>query len=143
MLLPSLCTLHLHLCYCFIAVQTTAAGSPILNIRMSNRFCFLEFRSIEEATNSLSMTGIPFGSAPLTFNRRTKYEGPCLVSAPVRCQSLLTLLLTTTHNMCTQSNAQSSTVCEQVSLTNENTRAYVHCSGCWWSNTDVCVTVFV
>ena len=40
------------------------AGNPIVQTRISGRFAFVEFRTIQETNNALNMNGIPFlGSA--------------------------------------------------------------------------------
>jgi len=54
----------------------TQPGNPIINCRVSQKFAFVELRSIEEANACLSLTGVPFMGAMLKIGRPTKYTGP-------------------------------------------------------------------
>ncbi|CAM9505310.1 unnamed protein product, partial [Choristocarpus tenellus] len=56
--------------------MTLKPGSPIIHTRVSGNFAFVECRSIEEATNLLSLNGIPFLGQELKINRPSKYPGP-------------------------------------------------------------------
>ncbi len=49
-------------------------GSPISEIRVNSRFCFLEFRSVEEASNCLNLNGVPFNGSCLNIKRSSKYD---------------------------------------------------------------------
>jgi len=53
----------------------TAPGNPIIQCRVSNKFAFIEMRSIEETNNCLSINGIPFMGNMLKIGRPTKYQG--------------------------------------------------------------------
>ncbi len=55
-------------------------GNPIANVRMNNRFAFLEFRSIEECSASMNLNNIPFMGSALNLARPAKFEGPPDVS---------------------------------------------------------------
>ncbi len=50
-------------------------GNPIANVRMNNRFAFLEFRSIEECSASMNLNNIPFMGSALNLARPAKFEG--------------------------------------------------------------------
>jgi splicing factor U2AF subunit len=54
----------------------TAPGNPIIQCRVSQKFAFVELRSIEEANACLNITGIPFGGNMLKIGRPSKYTGP-------------------------------------------------------------------
>mmetsp|Transcript_13358 Transcript_13358/g.17647 ORF Transcript_13358/g.17647 Transcript_13358/m.17647 type:complete len:384 (-) Transcript_13358:278-1429(-) len=54
----------------------TAPGNPIIQCRVSNKFAFIELRSVEETNNTLSLNGIPFMGNMLKVGRPTKYQGP-------------------------------------------------------------------
>jgi len=54
----------------------TAPGNPIIQCRVSQKFAFIELRSIEEANACLNITGIPFGGNMLKIGRPSKYTGP-------------------------------------------------------------------
>eukprot|EP00968_Pinguiococcus_pyrenoidosus_P026017 scaffold7052_cov254-Pinguiococcus_pyrenoidosus.AAC.22 len=41
-----------------------------------NRFAFVEFRSVEEATSALNLNGVPFMGTLLKIGRPSKYVGP-------------------------------------------------------------------
>lgn len=60
---------------------TTAPGNPIVAARMSDKYAFVELRSVEEANNMLSLNGIPFMGQLLKVGRPAKYNGP---QAPMR-----------------------------------------------------------
>jgi hypothetical protein len=49
---------------------------PVLNCRMSNKYCFIEFRSTTDASLAINLTGIPFKGNPLKMGRPAKYGGP-------------------------------------------------------------------
>lgn len=55
---------------------TTSPGNAIIHCRVSNKFAFVELRTVEEANNCLSLTGIPFMGNMLKVGRPTKYTGP-------------------------------------------------------------------
>jgi hypothetical protein len=49
---------------------------PVLNCRMSNKYCFIEFRSTTDSSMAINLTGIPFKGNPLKMGRPAKYAGP-------------------------------------------------------------------
>lgn len=51
-------------------------GNPVLAVRNNGSFAFVEFRSVEEASNALNLDGIPLHGCNLRFSRPSKYEGP-------------------------------------------------------------------
>jgi len=59
----------------------TAPGNAIIQCRVSNKFAFIECRSIEETTNCLNINGIPFMGNMLKIGRPTKYQGPHMVGS--------------------------------------------------------------
>jgi RNA recognition motif-containing protein len=56
-----------------LGLASSEIESPIINIRMNNKFCFIEFRSIEEASNCLNLNEAPLLSEKLRVSRPTKY----------------------------------------------------------------------
>ena len=54
----------------------TQPGNPILQCRVSNKFAFIELRSVEETNACLNINGIPFMGNMLKVGRPTKYTGP-------------------------------------------------------------------
>ena len=50
-------------------------GNPIMNIRVSPKFAFIELRSVEETSNALNMDGIPYNDLELRIKRPEKYPG--------------------------------------------------------------------
>jgi splicing factor U2AF subunit len=55
---------------------TIKPGNPILSVRLSGKFAFVEVRSMEETNNALNMNGIPYMGQNLRVGRPTKYTGP-------------------------------------------------------------------
>ena len=56
---------------------TTSQGNPIVQCNVTNKnFAFITFRSVEEATNAMNMTGIPFMGKELSLGRPRGYVGP-------------------------------------------------------------------
>lgn len=55
---------------------TTMPGNPIVQCRVSNKFAFIELRSVEETNACLNITGIPFMGSMLKVGRPSKYTGP-------------------------------------------------------------------
>jgi hypothetical protein len=53
---------------------TPSAASPIVQVRVNAKFCFVEFRSVEEASNTLNLNGIPFNGCALNIKRSAKHE---------------------------------------------------------------------
>ena len=51
--------------------------NPIASVRVNAKFCFLEFRTLEDAANVLNLNGIPFGGVPLKISRPAKFETLC------------------------------------------------------------------
>jgi splicing factor U2AF subunit len=52
----------------------SSPSSPISTVRVSTKFCFVEFRSVEEATNALNLNGIPFAGSTLNIKRSSKHD---------------------------------------------------------------------
>lgn len=50
-------------------------GNPIVNIRVSPKFAFIELRSVEETSNALNMDGIPYNDLELRIKRPEKFPG--------------------------------------------------------------------
>lgn len=64
-----------------------ANEDPVLLCRMSNKYCgFIEFRSMNDASKAINMSGIPFRGNPLKINRPAKFQGPN--SSPYTWQDL-------------------------------------------------------
>ena len=57
-------------------VGLTNGEDPIYNVRMNNKFAFIDLRTPEDASNALNLTGIPFMGEYLKLSRPTKYSGP-------------------------------------------------------------------
>jgi len=55
---------------------TTSEGNPILQVRMSGTFAFVELRTVEEASNMMNLNGIPFMGQFLKIKRPSKFPGP-------------------------------------------------------------------
>jgi len=73
------------------AAAGAGAAAPITDVRVNSKFCFVELRSIEEATNALNLNGIPFAGQALNIKRSSKHDaslGP-LPSAHHTWDSLL------------------------------------------------------
>lgn len=51
------------------------SDNPIHEVRVNGKFCFLEFKRLEDAANSLNFNGIPFMGTSLRLSRPSKYEG--------------------------------------------------------------------
>ena len=51
-------------------------GDPVVQCRVSNKFAFIELRTVEEANACLNINGIPFMGNMLKVSRPTKYTGP-------------------------------------------------------------------
>jgi hypothetical protein len=49
---------------------------PVLNCRMSNKYCFIEFRSTTDSSMAINLAGIPFKNYALKLGRPAKYGGP-------------------------------------------------------------------
>ena len=60
---------------------TTSPGDPIIQCRVSEKFAFVELRSIEETNAMLSVTGIPYNGNMLKIGRPSKYVGPMVASS--------------------------------------------------------------
>lgn len=54
----------------------TMPGNPINSCRVSGKFAFVEFRTAQEAKNSLNLDNIPFMGSVLKVGRPAKYAGP-------------------------------------------------------------------
>jgi len=50
--------------------------SPIASVRLSQKFCFIEFKMMEDAANALNLNGIPFNGISLKLSRPAKFEVP-------------------------------------------------------------------
>jgi len=49
---------------------------PVVNCRMSNKFCFIEFGTSFDCTKALNLNGISFKDSFLKLGRPAKYPGP-------------------------------------------------------------------
>jgi hypothetical protein len=49
--------------------------NPVVQVRVNQKFSFIEFRTMEEAANSLNFNGIPFMSQQLQLKRPSKFDG--------------------------------------------------------------------
>jgi len=56
-------------------VDSSKGGNPILNVRTSTKFAFVEFRTVQETNNALNMDGIPFMGMELRLKRPEKFQG--------------------------------------------------------------------
>jgi len=56
--------------------RETSKEDPIVNCRMSTKFCFIEFRNMEDTNRALNLNGIPYMGTPLRIGRPAKYNGP-------------------------------------------------------------------
>ena len=54
--------------------------SPIASVRLNQKFCFLEFKVMEDAANALNLSGIPCNGIPLKLSRPAKFEVPPNIS---------------------------------------------------------------
>jgi len=54
---------------------TTMPGNPILAVRPSGKFAFVEIRTVQEAASALNLNNIPYLGAQLRVGRPTKYTG--------------------------------------------------------------------
>ena len=57
---------------------TNAPENPVVQVRVNNKFAFIEFRTPEETANALNLNGIPFMGVPLKLNRPSKFDGPSI-----------------------------------------------------------------
>lgn len=55
-----------------MGLTISSTGSPIVQVRVNTTFCFVVFRSREEAANVLNLNGIPFNNMPLKISRPAK-----------------------------------------------------------------------
>lgn len=51
-------------------------GSPVMQARINGCYAFIEFRSVQECTNALSLRGIILSNNELTVDRPMAYRGP-------------------------------------------------------------------
>ena len=58
------------------AKMTIKPGNPVVQVRISAKFAFAEFRSIEETNSALNLDGIPMMGQPLRVGRPKAYVGP-------------------------------------------------------------------
>jgi hypothetical protein len=58
--------------------MNTSPGNPVTTCRHNpgSKFAFLVFRSVEETTNALNLTGIPFMTTALKIERPGNFAGP-------------------------------------------------------------------
>lgn len=54
--------------------QTVGPGDPIISLRLSGHYAFVELRSAEETTAMLQLNGIPFMGSQLKIGRPSKYN---------------------------------------------------------------------
>ena len=52
--------------------------NPVLQVRVNQKFSFIEFRTMEEAANSLNFNGIPFMGQQLQLKRPSKFDGTAI-----------------------------------------------------------------
>mmetsp|Transcript_20518 Transcript_20518/g.26540 ORF Transcript_20518/g.26540 Transcript_20518/m.26540 type:complete len:428 (+) Transcript_20518:115-1398(+) len=55
-------------------------ATPILNVRISPKFAFMECMSVHDANQALNLNGIPFMGIALRVSRPSKYSGPYVPS---------------------------------------------------------------
>jgi hypothetical protein len=55
---------------------STAPGPPVVEARISEKFAFLQFRSIEETNNALQLDGIMLMGTSIKIGRPKSYTGP-------------------------------------------------------------------
>ena len=56
------------------AEGTPLPSSPVTAVRINAKFCFVEFRSVEEASNALNLNGIPYNGCTLNIKRSSKHD---------------------------------------------------------------------
>ncbi len=54
----------------------STSQDPVIGIRMSIKYSFIEFRNAEDCTKALNLNGIPFRGKMLKIGRPAKYSGP-------------------------------------------------------------------
>ena len=59
-----------------VGLATDPVQDPIINLRMSAKFSFIELRSIDDCNNALNLNGIPYHGQILKISRPSKYVGP-------------------------------------------------------------------
>jgi RNA recognition motif-containing protein len=53
---------------------SNSLSSPITQVRVNTKFCFLEMCTVEEAANVLNLNGIPFAGQTLNIKRTAKHD---------------------------------------------------------------------
>ena len=61
-----------------MGLSCSGTENPILQVRVNGKFSFAEFRTMEEAANSLNLNGIPFMNQSLKLSRPSKFEANTL-----------------------------------------------------------------
>jgi len=59
-----------------LQTKLNSSPEPIIQCRISGRFAFVEFRSIEDCNRAMNLNGIPLLNMPLRIGRPRAYEGP-------------------------------------------------------------------
>lgn len=59
-----------------MGLSSLEGESPIASIRLNQKFCFAEFKTMEDAANALNLNGIPLNGIPLKLSRPAKFEVP-------------------------------------------------------------------
>lgn len=58
-----------------MGLSCSGAEHPVAQVRVNQRFAFVEFRTMEDAANALNLNGIAFMNVSLKLSRPSKYEG--------------------------------------------------------------------
>lgn len=61
-----------------MGLSCSGTENPIMQVRVNGKFSFAEFRTLEEAANSLNLNGIPFMNQSLKLSRPSKFEANTL-----------------------------------------------------------------
>jgi hypothetical protein len=61
-----------------MGLSCSGTENPIVQVRVNGKFSFAEFRTMEEAANSLNLSGIPFMNQSLKLSRPSKFEANTL-----------------------------------------------------------------
>ena len=61
-----------------MGLSCSGSENPLMQVRVNGKFSFAEFRTMEEAANSLNLNGIPFMNQSLKLSRPSKFEANTL-----------------------------------------------------------------
>lgn len=61
-----------------MGLSCSGTENPLMQVRVNGKFSFAEFRTMEEAANSLNLNGIPFMNQSLKLSRPSKFEANTL-----------------------------------------------------------------